>query len=328
MCFLFSGSCGPVTENLIPDVTIVATEPDANIALHPNFPANTHPQLLCREGYDGKFKVPQLIVEVVGKKDEWGWLKAVSKGVREASYTLHFYPRAYFMLIWNTEIGIYRVERVTNNNNEGILKVYQEIIHFNPEIQGSVQAEQAYLNVGTTTLAGVDPPPSSDISQKLHLVANRVLAILLECHRDKNFAATACNDLRYMLGNPNPVPASPEGCQLPQLNNMPHGSGFKPMFHNPAIFPDNQHAIQFNPQATAQHGNVQNLAQPPHPMFQLPKPRDKDHVGRHPGSHNRVQKCCPAGQQTFACHHATNMHELQRRFAAYQAGTVAYNPLY
>ncbi len=332
--------CGPVTTGHIPDVSIIGTEPDGNIILDPTQAGLN----FLTVNADTKFKVPQIAVEIVGKKDEWGWRKAFAKGVVESSYALHFYPHAYFFLIWDTEIGIYRVQR---NIGEEKLEVYEEIIPFHLDHRpllriGMPPPTASMQGAAGTMINGVPPPRASDLSAKLQLLAQRVVSILLECHQNRNYAETACNDLRYLRGLNNPngtnlaVPSSREGRR--QAANLPppavpYNRGFKPIFDDRAVHPHNPHAYVNNFGAAAIA--TRQWQAPPGNLPVQAQPRDRDHVDRRVPPQVLGVTCpkCVHAQAMFPinatslCQHLVDYNELVRRSTARAAGR-AYNPWY
>ena len=268
--------CGPVVQTFEPDLSIIGTEPDVNVLrLDPNSGFLT-------EGADLKFKVPQLLVEIIGGKDEWGRHHTYAKTLAQATYSLHFYPAAYFMLIWDTGVAFYRVTREIRNNNSGRLVVHKEWIPFDPDNRPLVTA----ANPGPASLGGpqlvnnVASPAVTDISAKLQLIAQRVITILIECNRDRQRASVACNDLRALPQNAGgaqnapswgPMPSSDMAVQIGR-GNFPMGGteavGFKPLWDDPAQHPMNPHAVVGNPHQNNPRWGVGGQ------IFDLP--RDKD----------------------------------------------------
>ena len=131
----------------------------------------------------------------------------------------------------------------------------------------------------------VASPPVPDISAKLQLIAQRVITILIECHRDRQAASVACNDLRALPLNVGAVQAAPtwgpipssdmavlnaqgaaQGAAAPNLGTQL--GGFKPLWDDPAQHPMNPDAAVGNPSQNNPRWQVGGLI--------FDHPRDKD----------------------------------------------------
>lgn len=276
------GGCGPATENMIPDLVLVATENGSNIEAPPGS-AN------FSEVGSLKFKFPFLVVEIVGGKDEWSNRNTFCKVLREASLGLHFLPRTYFMIIYFTRI---RFGVVTRNPAKGTLDVKEEFFDLSPKVFPLVSqgAPVPPFSESVGPVNGENPPAASDLSVKLQRLASRVINAILDLSSVQAISERACNDLRLLPNWTNPLPISDQACQ-----NGDH-RGFRPAMKDMVD-------ITLNPRAPP--------GQVAYASVELGQDRRYTKRYMHSGPGLNVDKCNEQG--TFFCHHLQSVEELMER---------------
>ena len=228
------GSCGPHINFYKPDVSIVATESPENVT-----PDHTQPnQVLIAKEAGSTFKVPILIIEIVGKRDDWHLRNNKAKSICQATYALQFAPAAYVLMVWKTEISIIKVER---NAAKKRLDVTEEIIDLNPE--SYTQAPTTTHHEFTAQSWNRVGMPSTDLSLKFQYLALKIVNIVLDMASFQPIILASCKDLRYptMMPNNQPIPGSdawrydqyqnqPQfAAQLAKLPAAPRARGFRPI---------------------------------------------------------------------------------------------------
>ena len=285
--------CGPSVKHLVPDILIMATENSSNVR-----PPLANGNLPSKGNI--KWKFPYLIVEIVGGKDEWHSQDTFMKVIQECSFTLHFAPRAYYMLIFVTEI---RFGVVTRNIQKGTLDVTEEYHDLSPNVfpimtPGSA-APRSSEGDPNVLVNNQPPPPASDVSVKLQKLACRVINAVLDMASLQSFSERACNDLRLLPNWPTPLPCSPAAAPHAQAGSH---RGFKCF-----IWDRVQHAEN----AASQHARSQNS------KFRIPRaPMGKDQlqmVGNKstPDQSSNPRKCSFGIKEM--CRHINDVPKVRQR---------------
>ncbi len=287
--------CGPSVKHLVPDILIMATENSSNVRAPPNAPR------LPPKG-DIRWKFPYLCVEIVGGKDEWHSQDTFLKIIQECSLTLHFSPRAYYMLIYVSKI---RFGVITRNIDEGVLEIQEEFMDLNPRVFPTMRsggpAPIGSQGLPNDLINNVAAPPASDLSVKLQQVACRVINAVLDIADLQTISQMCCNDLRLLPNWGRPLPCSPAA-----ENNAQAGShrGFKCFIRDRVQFME-------NPASTYGQGVNSNQRQP-----RAPQGQDQAHMADFVsvpviGVDHCYQKCRFGTMEV--CRHINDMENLRSR---------------
>ena len=323
-----NATCGPHVKFYRPDVILVATEDYQNIKPSPG-PDVPQPNnnLIPREAAS-PWKVPYLVMEIAGQKDEWSSKNAKSKLIIESTYALQFFPYVYSILVWKTEISIFKISR---NVARKRLDIIEERLDLNPD--STTQAPPTNVHEFLQGLPlpngqlGPAGPPSTDLSRKFQYLACKIVNIVLEMSSLQDVFDEACNNLRYpheavpqsdMWLHDGYANVANQPAFVQDLPPPPRAYGFRPvkeqlMWQMPGVAVDN------NPRPHP--GNAANLR----PPEALDEEENSMNIRSYVDPQNlRKQEKCWADGASTGCKHISSRRELRRLIANKMNGTVVY----